>query len=466
MKRKLTFLQIPFGILALALVFVSCETEQLENETTQAKTELKEPPFKNYMVISETGQLSKRAQDELMSKGAEIIRNIPEIGITVIKSKDADFISHTKSQKNISVVPDYEIQWIPSGNLIKADAQDVGNGETYREDLWGMDAIDAPEAWNEGFLGNGASVFVLDSGIGDQHPDLAPNLNIDLSISFIEDEDWRSTANFNHGSHVSGTIAAAINEIGVVGVAPEAELVAVKVLAEEGSGSFSGINAGLVYAGLNGADVVNMSLGANINKNGWLTDADGNQYKIPAVYVQDLILTHQRAIDYAFKKGVTIIAAAGNEYHNADGDGSLIFLPAGLNNVIAVSATAPEGYRVLEDVNFDQPAHYSNTGYSLIDVAAPGGDFDFFIDEEEGIRNRFDFILSTDSQGYYWGAGTSQAAPHVSGVAALIIAANGGEMDPDKVVKQIFSTADHIDGNGQSIYYGHGRVNAYRAVTE
>ena len=134
---------------------------------------------------------------------------------------------------------------------------------------WGMDAIDAPQAWNAGQKGEGARVFILDSGIDAEHPDLAPNLNTSLSTSFVPGEDYNVAAGFyfNHGTHVAGIIAAADNSFGVIGVAPECEIVAVKVISETtGSGAFSWINAGIVYAANNGADVINMSLGASVNR--------------------------------------------------------------------------------------------------------------------------------------------------------------------------------------------------------
>ena len=113
---------------------------------------------------------------------------------------------------------------------------------------------------------------------------------------------------------MAGIIAAADNSWGVIGVAPNAEIVAVKVLSENtGSGAFSWINAGIVYAANNGADVINMSLGATFNRNGFYLDENDVLQKIPAVYIQNLILSQQRAVNYAYKKGVVIVASAGND---------------------------------------------------------------------------------------------------------------------------------------------------------
>ncbi len=460
--------KMALSLCAMGVLFTSCEKDEV-NESVETNAILVEnAPFQNYMVITKSTELTKSSEDFLKASGGTIINTIPEIGIAIVNSNNPDFMQKTMKGAEIqSVVPDYEIKWIPStqGQEVSLPSEEVtppsiGNAEPLYFYLWGMDAIDAPQAWNAGYTGKGASVFVLDSGIDAEHPDLAPNLNTSKSASFVPGEDWniRPGRYFNHGTHVSGTIAAASNKIGVIGVAYEAELVAVKVLSEySGSGAFSWINAGIIHAANKGADVVNMSLGGTVNKNGgFIIDADGKRFNIPAKNIQALILAQQRAVDYAFSKGVTIIASAGNDGVNYDGNTSFLKMPGGLNNVITISATAPEGWNFDPSSNYDVAASYTTYGKSLIDVAAPGGDGDVSF---------LDMIVSTGSNGYYFSAGTSMAAPHVSGVAALIIGKNG-KMDPREVARQIENSSDQIDGNGQSLYFGKGRVNAFRAVTE
>ncbi|HEY3369598.1 MAG TPA: S8 family serine peptidase [Prolixibacteraceae bacterium] len=404
---------------------------------------------------------------------------MPEIGLVVVKPTTADFeMKISKLDGVMAVVPDLTVKWIEPTNFILAskkflknsNAPSIGNAEPYFFYQWGLDAIDAPEAWNMGYTGKKASVFILDSGIDAEHPDLASNLNTSLCKSFVPGEAYNIDAGnyFSHGTHVAGIIAAADNHYGVIGVAPDAEIVAVKVLSEyTGSGDFSWVNAGIVYAANNGADVINMSLGATFNRNGFYLDENNVLVKIPAVYLQSLILAQQRAVNYAYKKGVVIVVSAGNEGSNADGDGSIFRLPAELQNVIAVSATAPDyWYRDLmngvSDPLLDIPASYTNFGKSLIAIAAPGGDFDFY----DAYNWHWDMVFSTISEGWGWAAGTSMASPHVAGVAALIIAGNSTKMSPQKVTQQLLKTADQIGGNGISTYYGKGRVNAFRAVTE
>ena len=463
-----------FIVLLMSVVlFFACEKEEsfIDNGLEPTISAKKGNGMKSYMVISKSETLSASLEASV-SKYGNIVNTIPEIGVVVVESSDKNFTSKVSKNGDVrSVVPDLSVNWLDPVEVDPmANPVSIGDDEQFFNRQWGMDAIDAPEAWNAGYLGEGAKVFVLDSGIDAEHPDLAPNLNTDLSASFVPGEDWNIQPGFyfNHGTHVAGIIAAADNtpddlNTGVIGVAPKAEIIAVKVLSEfTGSGAFSWINAGIVYAADNGADIINMSLGATLNKNGKFYDDDGNLVdKIPAKFIQEVVHAQQRAINYAYGKGVTIITSAGNDAINGDGNGSQIIMPADMNNVVTVSATAPLAWAFFPDTDLDEPASYTNYGRSLIDISAPGGDFDspynFWW---------YDMVYSTISGGWTWTAGTSMASPHVAGVAALIVAKNGGSMDPHEVTKQLLNTADTIDTNGNSVYHGKGRVNAYKAVTE
>ena len=468
MKKSLTLLKkiyLPFFL--ASLFFVSCSTETtISDEAELNAVYAKSSSKKDYMVILKAESIPDGFESEMESLGATVKSVIPEIGVVVVSSSENVSNKISKKGNVRSVVPDYNVQWIDPQLHPQASPPSIGSNEPYFGFLWGMDAIDAPEAWNTGQTGEGVRVAVLDSGIDGTHIDLAPNLNTDLSESFVPGEDWQVQPGFyfNHGTHVAGTIAAADNERGVIGVAPNAEIVAVKVLSEiTGSGAFSWINAGIVYASLVDADVINMSLGATLNKNGFLPQEDGSVIKIPGKFIGELRHAQQRAINFAYRNGSTIVVSAGNGGTNFDGNGSTIKLPASLNNVISVSATGP--YKWFDDptTDLDVPASYTDYGRSHITVSAPGGDFDTPLDY---LPWYYDMVLSTIPGGYSWSAGTSMASPHVAGVAALIIGKNGGQMDPHEVIKQLTNTADKIDGNGSSLYHGQGRVNAYRAVTE
>lgn len=424
----------------------------------------------NYMVITKSETLPAGLESKLAAYG-DIVNTIPEIGVVVVKPKVSGFESKVAKLIQVkAVVPDFKAKWIdPNEGTSAVTSESIGSDESFWPYLWGMRAIHAPEAWDAGFTGQGARVFILDSGIDADNPDLRGNLNKALSTSFVLGEGYDvTTSGFNHGTHVAGTIAAADDQWGVIGVAPNAEIVAVKVLGEtSGSGEFSWINDGIVYAADNGADVINMSLGATLNRNGFYLDENDVLQKVPAVYIVSYILAQQRAVNYAFKKGVVIIASAGNDEMNADGNAAWFKLPGDCENVLAVSATSPDCWAIDATGSLDIPASYTNYGRSLVDLAAPGGDADC----DAGYP--YDMVLSTgpgpNAQGrypFYFAAGTSMAAPHVSGVAALIIGKNGGQMNPVAVTRQLLKTADKIDGTGVTPYFGYGRVNAYRAVTE
>jgi subtilisin family serine protease len=464
---------ILLGFLVLGFSY-GCQKDIIETDNAldpvSDEVTLKGAKIENLMVIT-TSETLPAGFEKVLSAYGQIVNTIPEIGVVVVKPANSNSAGKIARLRGVqAVVPDLNIKWIEPGEFIsEANPPSIGDNEKYFPRQWGLDAIDAPEAWNAGYTGKGVKVFILDSGIWGKHPDLAPNLNTDLCASFVPNEDYDVDDGFyfNHGTHVAGIVAAANNSFGIIGVAPEAEIVAVKVISEEtGSGAFSWINAGIVYAANNGADVINMSLGATFARNGFYLDENDVLQKIPAVYIQYEILAMQRAVNYAFKKGAVIVSSAGNGGSNFDGLGSIYKIPAELQNVIAVSATAPYNWYgdlvsgIIPDL--DIPASYTDFGRSLVAIAAPGGDYDSY-----PLPNYYyDYVLSTIPGGWRWASGTSMASPHVAGVAALIIGKNGGQMSPQAVTKQLLKTADKIDGNGASLFYGKGRVNAFRAVTE
>lgn len=338
------------------------------------------------------------------------------------------------------------------------------------------------EAWNAGNRGAGVRVAVIDSGADATHPDLAPNINFSLSTSFVPGEAWDYAGpdSFNHGSHTAGTIAAADNGFGTIGVAPEAELVIIKALsADSGSGSSYGTMAAMVYAANIGADVVNMSLGLSIRKNG-LYDIEGTPYDTSDDIryevggkdgIAQFINTYSKAANYAKKNGVTLIASAGNEATDLDHTDSLVKLPADLPAVNSISALGPRFWGKDSNTFKDHLAIYSNYGQSSIDFGAPGGDYTSAFmpggyDDctVAGITRScyvFDFVFSTGSNGgWFWSVGTSMSAPHAAGVAALIIGANGGEMSPVEVEREMKRLAADMGKPGQDDIYGKGKVQA------
>jgi len=325
-------------ILLLLLVVgftIGCQKEILEPgaDNNSGDLALKSAKISNYIVISSVETLPTGFEKQLSAYG-KVVKMMPEIGMVIMKPTTPDFeVKVAKLAGVIGVVPDLTVKWINPSQTVAvsrkfaktANPPSIGSNEPYFFYQWGMDAIDAPQAWNSGYKGKNARVFILDSGIDAEHPDLSPNLNTSLSTSFVPGEGYNVSPGtaFSHGTHVAGIIAAADNQYGVIGVAPQAEIVAVKVLSEfTGSGDFSWVNEGIVYAANNGADVINMSLGATFSKNGFYLDENNVLQKIPAVYIIQYILAQQRAVNYAYRKGAVIVVSAGNDYHNADGDAS------------------------------------------------------------------------------------------------------------------------------------------------
>lgn len=300
-----------------------------------------------------------------------------------------------------------------------------------------------------GFSGPGGSnkgtsvrVAVADSGIDFNHPDLIGRVDVALSVDCMQANcpTGQGQDDNGHGSHVSGIIAASENTTGVVGVAPEATLISVKVLGSDGSGSFSGITAGIDYlAGLTGSDtvqVVNMSIGAfcSVCTDGNTSNADPE------------IQTFHNAVIALVETGVTVVVAAGNESGDAQ-----FAAPASFDEVITVAALTDTdglpggtggslifpGAGRYKDDNF---AKFSNYGDD-IDVIAPG------VNIESVLLNG----------GTTKSSGTSMASPHVAGMAAIYARAykdaHGTWPSPALVKQALIETGECADGNNGNVFH-------------
>jgi subtilisin family serine protease len=430
----------------------------------------------SYVVMAKGKSFDKNFVKKIESAGGTVRHMMNQVGIAVVDSDATDFLSKAESIRGVrSAVHNISLQFVKP---MASDAVEFGvveppftdDDDIYFDLQWGHDAIDAQDAWAKGHRGAGVRVAVLDSGIASTHPDIAPNLNMALSTSFVPGEgvDVGEGFFFNHGTHVAGTIAAADNGVGTIGVAPEAEIVAVKVLSQyTGSGGFGGIFAGMVYAVMIDADVINMSLGADVPRNCTFIDEETSELvHYPARDCAELFVAGNRIANFARQQGTLIIVAAGNDARDLNHDASLKVFPAELPGAVSISSTAPVGWAVDPSTDLDNPSSFSNFGTSGITFAAPGGDFVYPGNEDcvvAGLSRPcwvFDMVYSTIPGGWSWSPGTSMAAPHAAGVAALIIGANGSPMKPSDVVRAMKFGADDLGKPGKDAAYGHGRVNA------
>ena len=438
----------------------------------------------SYLVVSQARRLPKGLANKLESSYTNVVRELAPIGIVEVETWDSCFEETVSSIKGVrSIIPNVELDWIrETSNIttIENGPDAVINPPNADDDpffaiQWNLDAVNAPEAWDLGARGKGARVAVLDAGVDLNHPDLAPNLNVALSTTFVPGEPVQydpviGGGTFSHGTHVAGIVGAADNAFGVIGVAPEVELMHVKVLSDSGSGGLGGIMAGILYAADQDADVINMSLSGKFTRDGYVvndvSDPTDDVF-LGAKVISELAVAMGRATTYAFQQGTTVISSAGNDAADLNHTNNLIVLPAQSPHVIAVSATKPVGWAIDQSTDLDLPASYTNTGTSAIEFAAPGGDLDrdlltsvCGVGPVFSLCGVFDLVPSTSFQGFAWSGGTSMAAPHVAGVAALIIGENGGDMHPSQVRGELRSSADDLGKPGKDDFYGHGRVNA------
>ncbi len=276
--------------------------------------------------------------------------------------------------------------------------------DPYYGNQWHLAKIQAPSAWDVTTGTASTVIAVIDTGANYSHPDLQGKLL--AGYDFVNSDSDPSDDN-GHGTGVAGAAAAASNNsTGVASVAWACPVMPLKALDASGSGSYSNIAKAINYAADNGARVINMSLGATSSS-----------------------LTLQNAVDYAWSKGVVLVAAAGNNGNNTP------VYPAACKNVVAVSATNSN----------DTITSWSSYG-SYVDVSAPGEN-----------------IFTTWGGDYAYVSGTSFSSPVTAATTALMISIQP-KLTNLQTVDLLQKNADDRGALGYDVYYGYGRVNASRAV--
>ena len=375
------------------------------------------------VVVKFKDGVSQAEKDNLLRNNrARVVNKLDAIGVLVLQ------VPKTTEERTVAALSkNPHIEYAELDYL--AEAFYVPNDYYFADNQWGLENtgqtikgvtgivdadIDAPTAWDT--TQGGVKVAILDTGIDQDHEDLSDKIvdKVNDQKNFTDSPTVDDL--YGHGTHVSGIVAAITNNnIGVAGGCPNCVLMNGKVLNDSGSGAYSWIANGIIWAADNGAKVINMSLGGSAPSK-----------------------TLENAVNYAWsKKYVVLVGAAGNS-----GNSSKTY-PGAYTNVIAVAATD----------NQDKKASFSEYG-KWVDVAAPGVNiFSTFPNHPYKINK---------SLGYDFGSGTSMATPMTSAVAALIWSTPYGT-SASAVRTRLESTADKITGTGT--YWSSGRVNAANAVS-
>jgi thermitase len=395
--KKILSVSMALSLTLIPLFNASASSKPADpGKVTLEQVSLEKNKFKAGELIIKFKDKADASDEEqtLRSIGAEVKPNSgpvkPEFKVLKVKNVEAA-IKKLENNPNVEYA---EPNYILSATFTPNDTY-------YSTHQYGLQTTQTNLAWDVTQGSSSQEIAILDSGVDYTHPDL--NDKTILGYDFVDNDNTPMDLN-GHGTHVAGIAAAETNNAtGIAGTAPNTKILAVRVLDAAGSGSLDGVANGIRYAADQGAEVINLSLGCNCH----------------TVALED-------AVNYAWSKGVVVVAAAGN-------DGvSTTFEPASYTNVIAVGAVNDR----------DRKASFSNWG-TWVDVVAPGVS-----------------IASTYlNNQYVYMDGTSMASPYVAGLAALLTAQGRTNV---QVRKAIELTADPVNGTGRNSTYG--RINSNKAV--
>src|SRR5215211_7318814 len=461
-----------------------------------------------FLVVYRGQDVPRDAGGQISRAGGTLVKAYDRIGVAVADSSDPAFLERLDGRSLVASVGNLGEVEGGRGNLLEPRVGRLANEPATDEDpfsplQWDMGRIHVQAA--HAITGGSPSVLVadLDTGVDYAHPELRDNLDLAKSVSCLDGvpnqaPDVNGNLPFGdtsgHGTHTAGTIMAADNGRGIVGVAPNVRLAAVKVVDAQGMIFPETVVCGYMWAATHGVDVVNTSFGIDKRVKDPARPERDRFYCLDDPAERAVIAAVNRAANCAIRHRVTLVASAGNnntDLANPPAGNQCLRLPVEIPGVIGASSTTRNG----------QLTFNSNYGLGAIDVAAPGGD-----PFEPGLATPFDgLVLSTvpaflapptpnpnrpqDGGGVYaYMFGTSQAAPHVTGVAALIVSRFRDEdgMDPGRVERILEGTAQPIacppnpytrvvggttftttcsgkdDFNG---FFGHGEVDALAAVS-
>lgn len=399
--------------------------------------------------------------------GGSIVAAYPRFGFAAVSGLDDSGAATLRKQR--------EVAYVEPNRLLRLDVPDrtepvaiedggiASIGDPAAAILfglqWDLRAIFAHLAWAAGKLGSeDVTVAILDTGLDYQNPDLSGRVDLSRSISLIPEDDALVDAQFPgtdyvtdlnfHGTNVGSIVAT--NAWAFAGVTSMTTLMGVKVCSWEGLCPTLAVLLGIIHAADNGADVINMSLGGSFAKS----------------MFPGFVSLINRVTNYARSRGSLIVVATGNDGMDLDHDGDGYDAYCNAATVVCVSATAPTFALFPVYENVDTPTDYTSYGRSAIDVAAPGGDV---VPGDDGwvyqLCSTTSLLFPPCQTGLFvlGVAGTSQAAAHASGVAALIVAEIGSGR-PAQVKARLEQTADDLGQPGTDPFFGKGRVNAFAAA--
>jgi subtilisin family serine protease len=448
------------------------------------------------------------AADAITKAGGTLVANYNAIGVAVVRSSSATFAADVRKDNRVEgAAATAGFATKLDGDVNAADDTAAPNVPATDNDSlsglqWDMVQMHVPEA--HAITGGNSSVVVgdIDTGLDYTHPDLAPNVDFANSVSCLGGVPNSDPAAWNdengHGTHTAGTIAAASNGIGIVGVAPNVRIAGIRAGNADGFFFPEAVICSFMWAGSHHIDVTNNSYFADP----WLFNCK-NDADQRAIWKAE-----RRAISYAISKGVVVVAAEGNQADDlahptqdaTSPDDTNPVLREIHNNCAVVPVEVAGVIGVTADGNKLQKSFYSSYGMGTVQVIAPGGDTRQLTAAAPNGR-----VLSTwpaallnvtclparrlvDVSGaaYCYQQGTSMASPHVAGVAALI--KSQGIKSPGAVAAKLNNTADPIacptdmsiyltfpaldngapqvctGGTGYNSFNGHGQVNALSAV--
>jgi subtilisin family serine protease len=427
---------------------------------TQAETEPQ-----TYLVVfkQETG-LPNGYDSLIAAAGGQITRSISDLGAVQVVSSNPDFLETVEASDLVleaglenTIYPEP----VEAPEMLTTDLVQTGHADLYETYGWDIKQVTGngaawslPGGTGKSVDGKDIVVAVVDTGIDYTHPDLKKNYL--YGKSFVPGYSDPMDQN-GHGTHVAGAIAGNGR---ILGVGPDLKLAAYRVFGPTGGASTADIAAALQAAADDNVDVINMSLGGY----SWKKDPSSTPQDVKA----DEKLFN-RAIQYAIKKGVTVVGSAGNNNLDLSKQREMtrILFGEDAKGITRRSPSNQDMIRVASNGQELNRAYYSNYGKGWIDVTAPGGDYGtkWLENYDYSLRDGTKRCLSTVPGGYAWYQGTSMAAPKVSALAGLIIAQHGKDvLSPAQVKHIIQSTAIDINKPGYDEEAGHGLISAVNAL--